>query len=474
MASKKDAGAEEGDQTTGAGPKTQITELITLSPEDTGEADKPTIQSVRRSIDAFEGKGGTSPNITFTKSVSSPSASPKVADEAKRIYQSALAQLDASGNIKSTIKVSVKSILKRLYNMVVQLEKEPEKKKGKTTRKDETAKPKETRNGKEEEEEEPQQKVTNKDLMDEIKAVRDLVRGNARQEKVEEISREIRSEVKEVKELIKDSTEQTGRGTYAEVTSGPARRALHTLVVSSEEAGDSSHDIIGKIRAAVDARTTGIRVDRVRRGKDQKVIIGCEKREEMERVRERLERPEIKLNTEKKANKDPLVVFKDVMEDADDKILQAIKIQNRHVFEDIPDEEIRMQIRYKKKTRNPLQSHVVMSVSPRVWINLTREGFAHVDLQRVRVLDQSPLVQCTRCLKFGHGKRLCTETADLCSHCGEPHMRSECPAYKAYVPPSCHNCVLAKNDKAHHNAFDVTCPVRVRWDELARSSVAYC
>ncbi|XP_050676833.1 uncharacterized protein LOC126973533 [Leptidea sinapis] len=89
-----------------------------------------------------------------------------------------------------------------------------------------------------------------------------------------------------------------------------------------------------------------------------------------------------------------------------------------------------------------------MSVSPQIWKRVTENGQLHIDIQRIQVEDQSPLLQCTRCLGYGHGKRFCKEEVDSCSH--------------------------SKADINDHNAFSQSCPVRKQWDDLARSSVAYC
>lgn len=72
-----------------------------------------------------------------------------------------------------------------------------------------------------------------------------------------------------------------------------------------------------------------------------------------------------------------------------------------------------MKVRHRRKARNPSETHVVLVVSPQVWQGLTSAGKIYLDLQRVPVFDLSPLVQCSRCLAFGHGKKWCMESVDL-------------------------------------------------------------
>lgn len=254
-----------------------------------------------------------------------------------------------------------------------------------------------------------------------------------------------------------------------------ATAPAHTVIITSTDKHDTSDVIVTKIRNAIDARTNGVRVDRVRKARDQKVIISCEKKEDIRKVSEKIKNAHTNLKVEEAVNKDPLIIMYNVMAyNTDEDIIISLKQQNRHILGEVPDEDIRMKVKYRKKTRNHLVNHVVMQVSPAVWQRLTAKGKVHIDLQRVTVKDQTPLVQCLRCLKYGHGRKLCTETVDLCSHCGGPHLRETCPERLAGEPPKCYNCFTAEMEKTDHNSFDECCPVRKKWDALSRSRVAYC
>lgn len=167
------------------------------------------------------------------------------------------------------------------------------------------------------------------------------------------------------------------------------------------------------------------------------------------------------------------MILKDVFTyNSDEDILKALKIQNPNVFAQIKEEE-KMEIAFKRRTRNPHTQHIVMRVSPRIWQRLTRAETVKVDMQRVRVADQSPLVQCSVCLGYGHGRRFCKETVEKCSHCGGPHMKAECVDWLSDTTPSCCNCKHAKLDKVDHNAFSNECVIRKRWETMARATVSY-
>lgn len=85
---------------------------------------------------------------------------------------------------------------------------------------------------------------------------------------------------------VKQGTQGQTGGTYAEVLKQmkrPEIKELHSIIVTSEVVTDTSQDVINKIRKAVNAKETGIRVDKIRKARDQKVIISCEVKEDIKR-----------------------------------------------------------------------------------------------------------------------------------------------------------------------------------------------
>lgn len=291
--------------------------------------------------------------------------------------------------------------------------------------------------------------------------------------------------MEELKEAVNRQNQMLERsiavGSYAAVTTTPKNKALiqrntlHSIVVASGDETETSEEVLEKVRSAVDAKEGWIQVERIRKTKDRKIIMGFKSKEERDRASDRLKKDENSLNVEAVKNKDPLLILWGVLKvHSDEDIERALRNQNRDVFHGLDKEDDRMEVRYRRRARNPLTAHVVIRVSPTIWRRAIDRGSVHIDLQISRVEDQTPLIQCTRCLGFGHGKRHCVEAEDVCSHCGGPHHRAECVDWLAGVPPRCRNCTKAKNTKVEHNAFSRDCPVRHKWDDLARSSVAYC
>ncbi|KAJ2953979.1 hypothetical protein O0L34_g2193 [Tuta absoluta] len=453
--------------------------------------------------------------------------------EANRWYQNGKAQLEQSGNIKSTIKEQVRLSLEGLYEVALSLLEKINLLE--EQRRAEAARAKEEMEKQKREYEAKLIAATPKrpslppplpfsrspkandhaKVIQEIGALRNLIIQDVVENlnrtpqatlniKLEEIKRNVIDNQKlivEAKGQLTDiETTMAGLGeevrkipTYAEkaATCCPkndvspntvqtktfyARRPpLHSVVVSSSNEKDTSGEVITKLRTAIDARNKGVRIDRLRKARDQKVIIGCSNKEDLAKLKHTIEGSGEDLKVEEVKNKDPLVILKGVMNyNTDENVLTSLSNQNNHLLGDIKAEDWRIVVKYRRKTRNPHASHVILQVSPQIWQRLTEAGRVHVDIQRIPVADQSPLVQCTRCLAYGHGRKFCKESIDTCSHCGGPHLRANCEDWISNAAPSCCNCVRASLEKTEHNALDSECPTRKRWETLARSSVAYC
>lgn len=378
--------------------------------------------------------------------------------EAKACVTKAKLQLGSARNIKTEIKTEVTVAIDRLFQLVK--EAESVKATGKKVTPKELERDPET----------PARSTENAELLKKLAEHALLIQENTQN-----------------MEKLKDSIEKHQKVqeglTYASVAAAttsarrqiPEQMALHSVVITAKDETETGEDVLNRIRKAVNAREGGVVVERIRKAKDRKVIVGCKTEEERQIIKDRLKKAEGHLTVEEVKNKDPLVILRDVfLFNTDEDVLKALKIQNKSVLRGLDDTDIKMEIAYKKKTRNPHTNHIIMRVSPKVWQRLVDAGTVQVDLQRVRVLDQSPLVQCSLCLGYGHGKRFCKDKVEKCSHCGGPHMKTECADWLAGSAPSCCNCMHAKLDRTEHSAFDRDCPIRKKWEVLARATVAYC
>lgn len=382
--------------------------------------------------------------------------------EARACLSKAKQHLTASRNLKTDIKNGVTEAIDRLYELVKDLEMElKNKEQGKCTENTSKAETEQTSTAKGKE------------------GMKDLV---ARMEEHGRLLQEHKEEMRQLQHQLSTRCEAIEESrTYASVAarspSGNLQRrpAMHSVVVTSQNDQETGEQVLEKVKRAVNAREVGVKIDRVRQARDRKVIIGCSNKEEIRKVKDRIKGKGEGLNVEEVQNKDPLVIFYGVLKaNTDEDIKRALKNQNGNLLGKEGEDEGNIQIRFRRRARNPHQEHVVARVTPPVWKRLTEAGAVHIDLQRIRVADQSPLVQCSRCLGYGHGKRFCREEVDACSHCGGPHLRAQCTGWREATTPECINCTRHKGEYKDHSAFSDDCPVRRKWEAIARSAIAYC
>lgn len=449
------------------------------------DTDRQTISNVRRSVGEIESRKTTPPRhkkvetlnlaekqnqkpiaggikITFpqktkamnvlTEKSPNPQKYKSKTAEAKACLLKAKLQIDRSRNLKTDIKADVIEAVERLYRLVKEAEEA-----------NATGTPTSTKQM------EQTEQADQGSLTTQLREHAKLLKENTK------MMEDLRNEVARPREQALNVT-YAGAAANQNIGIFPNQReTLHSVVVTSTNEKETGEEVLDHVRKAVDAKDGWITVQKVRKAKDRKIIMGFKSKEDQNRAKERIEKASKNLMVEEVKNKDPLLALKDVLlVNSDEDVLKALRNQNKGLFQDLEQGEDRLEIKFRKRARNPHTGHIIVSTSPKIWKRAVEAGALYIDLQRVRVADQSPLVQCTKCLAYGHGRRFCKEATDLCSHCGGLHMRSQCPEWLADTTPACRNCTKAKLDQVDHNAFSGDCPVRKRWDTIARSTVAYC
>ncbi|GBO99371.1 hypothetical protein EVAR_598_1 [Eumeta japonica] len=188
----------------------------------------------------------------------------------------------------------------------------------------------------------------------------------------------------------------------------------------------------------------GVAVDRMRKARGQKVVLSCSSVEDAKKIEERLKIRGADLKVAKPEMRLPTVIIRDVLRvNSDEDIVRSLRTQNRHLSEGLDWDKVRARVCYRRRARNDLECHPVLEVSPELYHRLIKAGFVYVGLQRRPVWDQSPLVQCSRCLGYGHGKRYCKEVSERCAHCGGEHTGVTCRARKDGEPPKMRGVLLA-------------------------------
>ncbi|XP_064071608.1 uncharacterized protein LOC113402094 [Vanessa tameamea] len=270
-------------------------------------------------------------------------------------------------------------------------------------------------------------------------------------------------------------TLEPGRSYASVVKATPQNQPNHTIIISSTDPNNTGNKVLEDVTKALDFKNTGLKVDRVRKARNSKVLLSCHDKEDIIKIKHQINKNKnLKAHEPKPQN--PLIKIRNVMSYLkDDEIIEHIRAQNKKLFQDLPGEEALLKIRYRKRTRNALQCHIILEVSPPLHKRMLDMGSVHIAIQKRDVEDQSPLVQCAKCLGFGHTKTMCKESSQYCNYCGGAHSWQECRTRQEDRPPTCKNCKEIKTqDIFPHVAFSEDCPQKQMWDRLARSKISYC
>ncbi|GBP85098.1 hypothetical protein EVAR_51217_1 [Eumeta japonica] len=141
-------------------------------------------------------------------------------------------------------------------------------------------------------------------------------------------------------------------------------------------------------------------------GQEQKVVVSCSSADDAKKIEERLKMREADLKVSKPEKRLPTVVIRDVLRvNTDEDVVKLLRIQNRHITKCLDWDKERAKVCCRRRARNDVECHPVL---------------------------ESPLVQCSRCLGFGHGKQYCKNMSYKCAHCREDHVAASPGAWASH------------------------------------------
>ncbi|KAL0858961.1 hypothetical protein ABMA27_010821 [Loxostege sticticalis] len=189
------------------------------------------------------------------------------------------------------------------------------------------------------------------------------------------------------------------------------KSALHSIMIESKDELETGDEVMRQVREAVNAKDGWVTVERVKKVKDKKVILGCRTIEEREKVKERLQSAANRLSFEDMKNQDPMVILRDVIAShSENDILMALRNQNGGVFQGLEAKDSRMEVRAKSSL---CQRHQNVATA---WLrNSTAQSTTHLALS----------AQCGGSGRRWHGLRCSTgaKVVPVRSGAGAPTRR---------------------------------------------------
>ncbi|XP_052757615.1 uncharacterized protein LOC128202212 [Galleria mellonella] len=253
---------------------------------------------------------------------------------------------------------------------------------------------------------------------------------------------------------------------YADALSKPN----YAVLIESADPSKTSEDVINQVKQNVNVIDLGIGVNRVTKIKNQKVIMACGSQEERSALQEAIRQKCTQISARSTKDRLPQIKLVGVINSlTDSQIEKAVISQNRHLLGSLPPNS---QVRVLRRTKGRTQEfkNVILEVSPSIW-KIIQGQKLYIDLQSVPAVDQSPLIQCYKCMGYNHRAAECKEQT-RCGYCALEHDTRECPNRNS--TPQCCNCKKAKRELEPHPSYSQDCPDWQKWDGIARAAVLYC
>lgn len=117
---------------------------------------------------------------------------------------------------------------------------------------------------------------------------------------------------------------------------------------------------------------------------------------------------------------------------------------------------------------------IVCKASPKIrQYIMNGERRLKVGMRSCPVKDRIHVMQCGKCLRFGHKTSLCKDPEPICAFCTHHHKSTDCTLKKDNAQHECINCQRLRGRSGlncEHNAFSETCPVFVTHKKKAISN----
>ncbi|KMQ84819.1 putative 50 kda protein in type i retrotransposable element r1dm [Lasius niger] len=163
------------------------------------------------------------------------------------------------------------------------------------------------------------------------------------------------------------------------------------------------------------------------------------------------------------------------------KIVERAKINPRLIIRGVPshmsDEEVergliaqnlsgeqsddgpKIVYRYQSKANKNFSNYII-EVTPGIQKRLLANGRIYLGYSACNFGDHIRVLQCFRCMAFGHVAKNC-KSAAVCGHCSDAHEMKDCD--KEGKSPCCGNCVRAsrgaQSDRSHSALDTDKCPI---------------
>ena len=159
-------------------------------------------------------------------------------------------------------------------------------------------------------------------------------------------------------------------------------------------------------------------------------------------------------------------------------LINIIYNQNPEIKENSTDKED-LKLKFTTQNKNLALYNAVLMVSPVVFNMCIVKKRINIDHQKIHVTEHIPLLQCFKCLHYGHTTKHCNNSEQNCSHCAaRNHTHRTCPYKNDLSRIKClncksHNTKYKLNNNTMHSSTSALCPRKIAAADKTKYNINY-
>lgn len=237
------------------------------------------------------------------------------------------------------------------------------------------------------------------------------------------------------------------------------------LIITSKKEGSSSADTLSSWRASVSFKDTNFAPAGVHFVSNNKLRVEFDNETHLQTTLKKVGESNQYISAEVSRKLKPMFIVRGVNSDMSPEDLKLTIInQNDSIKNNIKD-NCDLEFKFKRPNKNEKLYNAVFITAPYLCQTILKTERLNVDHQRLYIEEFTPLLQCFKCLRYGHTRKHCNNSDTHCSHCSESgHEYNDCPVKKDPSKVKCHNCKTfaeksnGGSDKLDHSATSDSCP----------------
>ncbi|KAI5633250.1 hypothetical protein NE865_14060 [Phthorimaea operculella] len=252
------------------------------------------------------------------------------------------------------------------------------------------------------------------------------------------------------------------------------------IIISPTKEVFSSAEMHEIVKKNITFKDTNFAPANIRYVSNNKISMEFDEPEQVETTLKKIHESNCPIKAEKSKKLKPMFILKGISKErATEELTELISRQNEAIKKAITSQEDLVFKFRRNNVKEDLYNAVFMT-TPTIWRAAVAAGKVNIDHQRIHIEEYTPLLQCYKCLQFGHTRLRCTNENTICSHCSAmTHNFKDCPVKSDKSKVNCYNC--DKHLKKHNSNLDVPnhaatskdCPKVIQMTENLRTRIDY-